>query len=62
MSKDTPAPPSQNVCFDGGTQQYSDDAVEVRTGVTYNTLSHPVADPVVACSDPSKTPGALVPR
>jgi len=56
MSKDTPAPPSQNLCFDGGTQQYSDDAVEVRTGVTYSTLSHPVADPVVACSDPSKTP------
>ncbi len=55
MSKDTPAPPSQSVCFDGGAQQFSDDVVEVRAGVTYNTLSHPVADPVVACSDPSKT-------
>ncbi len=55
MSKDTPASPSQALAFDGGTQKYSDDAVEVRTGVTYNTLSHPVADPTAACSDPSKT-------
>jgi len=55
MSKDTPASPSQNLCFDGGTQRYSDDAVEVRTGVTYSTLSRPVADPTVACSDRSKT-------
>jgi hypothetical protein len=55
MSKDTPASPSQNLCFEGGTQQYSDDAVEVRTGVSYSTLSQPVADPKVACSDKSKT-------
>ena len=55
MSKDSPAPPSQNLCFDGGTQQYNDDAVEVRTGVTFNKLSHPVGDPTAACSDPSKT-------
>lgn len=58
MSKDAPAPPSQNLCFEGGTQQYSDDAVEVRTGVTYGALSSPVASAVAACSDPSKTPAA----
>jgi hypothetical protein len=56
LSKDTPAPPSQDLCFEGGTQQYNDEAVEVRTGVTYSTLSSPVAAPVAACSDPSKTP------
>jgi hypothetical protein len=55
MSKDTPAPPSQNVCFDGGTQKYDDDAVQVSTGATYSTLSSNVADPTAACSDPSKT-------
>jgi hypothetical protein len=55
VSKDSPAPPAQNLAFDGGTKQYSDDAVEVSTGVTYSTLSHPVADPTAACSDPSKT-------
>lgn len=54
MSKDSPAPPAQNLAFDGGTQQFNDDAVEVRTGVTLSKLSHPVADPVAACSDPSK--------
>ena len=54
MSKDTPAPPAQNLCFTGGTQQYDDDAVEVSTGVTYSTLSHDVADPTAACSDPSR--------
>ncbi len=55
MSKDKPASPAQNLCFDGGTQQYNDDAVQVSTGVTYSTLSQPVADPTAACSDPSKT-------
>jgi hypothetical protein len=55
MSKDSPAPPSKNVCFDGGTQKYDDDAVQVSTGVTASTLSHDVADPTAACSDPSKT-------
>ena len=59
MSKDKAAPPSQDLCFEGGTQQYNDDAVEVRTGVTYSTLSHPVASPVAACSDPSKTASAF---
>ena len=58
MSKDTPASPAQNLCFDGGTQQYDDDAMQVKTGVTYSTLSNPVADPTAACSDPSKAPAA----
>ena len=32
--------------------------MQVKTGVTYSTLSNPVADPTAACSDPSKAPAA----
>jgi hypothetical protein len=56
MSKSQPTNPSQNNVFEGGSQAYSDDAVEVRTGVTYSRISTPISDPVAACSDPSKTP------
>lgn len=56
MSRDVPASPSQGNCFDGGTTKHDDDAVQVNTGVTYSTLSKPVANPVSACSDPSKRP------
>jgi hypothetical protein len=54
MSKSRPTDPSQSNVFDGGNQSYNDSAIEVRTDVTYSTLSTPIADPVAACGDPSK--------
>lgn len=56
MSKSPPTDPSQNTVFEGGTDVHHDDAIEVRTGVTYSTISTPIADPVAACKDPSKHP------
>lgn len=56
MSRSRPTDPSQKNVFEGGSQAYSDSAVEVRTGVSYSTISTPINDPVSACRDPSKTP------
>src|ERR1700689_5742254 len=49
------ADPSQKNVFEGGTQQSSDDAVEVRTGVKYSVVSNPIPSAVEACKDKSKT-------
>jgi hypothetical protein len=57
MGKSRPADPSQNVCLDGGTQRYNDDAVEVRTGVAGATESSPVSS-VAQCSIPQPAAGA----
>jgi hypothetical protein len=56
MGKSTPTNPSQANCFEGGKQEHDDDAVEVRTGVTYSQLSAPVPSNVQACKDASRTP------
>ena len=49
------ADPSQKNAFSGGTQQFTDSAVDVSTGVTYGVTSTPVATNTQACADPSKT-------
>jgi hypothetical protein len=49
------ADPSQKNVIEGGTQQCSDDAIEVRTGTKYSRLSRPVPSAVEACKDASKT-------
>lgn len=47
--------PSQSNIFEGGTQAYGDEAVEVRTGVSYYTVSDPIANPTTPCDDKTKT-------
>ena len=56
MGKGTATNPSQANCFEGGTQAFDDEAVEVRTGVTWSRLAKPIPSSTVACNAPSRTP------
>jgi hypothetical protein len=56
VPRNRPADPSDVNCFSGGTQQYDDGVVEVRTAVEYSFPMNPVGLHVEACTDSSKMP------